>query len=340
MAAREVIIPVFVPHLGCPNNCVFCNQHHISGELCSADTSTVINAVNKADVILDGKQKRTLAFYGGSFTAIPETERTELLDAAMEMHKCGKIDSIRFSTRPDAISEAVLTELKRYPVEVIELGAQSMDDEVLLRSGRGHSSESVENASRLVKAYGFRLILQFMTGLPGTSDEKDIGTAERIIALKPDGVRIYPTVIIRDTPLYSLWKKGLYSEHTVEDAVRVCSKIVPLFDSAGIPIIRLGLNPSDELSSGEAAGGAYHPALGELVKSRIMRDKAFAALHGVPAGGNVTITVNPSCLSQMIGQHRCNMDYLKDYFSLNTIKVVSGDSKPGDLIISVNDIVK
>ena len=158
---------------------------------------------------------------------------------------------------------------------------EQLRQEVLRRSARGHTAEDVEHASKLIKASGFRLILQMMTGLPGDTAEKDIETARKIIALEPDGVRIYPTVIVRDTALYDMWRAGKYREHTVEDAVSVCAQLVPLFEAAGIPIIRLGLNPTDDLSGGDAVGGAYHPALGELVRSRIMLQKARELLRGV-----------------------------------------------------------
>ena len=170
----------------------------------------------------------------------------------------------------------MLATLKRYSVQTVELGAQSLCDKVLYLSGRGHTAKEVEDASRLVKEAGFELILQMMTGLPGDTDESCLETAKKIIALKPNGVRIYPTVIVRDTALYDMWKAGKYIEHTVEDAVRVCAKLTKLFDFSGIPIIRMGLNPTEDLSAGDAVGGAYHPALGELVRSRMMLDKASA----------------------------------------------------------------
>ena len=277
MSARESIIPVFVPHLGCPNNCVFCNQRRISGAREPAGVETVKNAIESAAALPRNGAKRQLAFYGGSFTAIPVCQQEALLGAAREYLERGEIDAIRLSTRPDAIDGAVLARLKGYGVGTIELGAQSLCDEVLRLSGRGHTAEDVVNASRQIKDAGFSLILQMMTGLPGDSPERTIDTAEKIIALRPDGVRIYPTVIVRDTALYDLWKAGEYREHTVEDAVEYCAAIVPRFNAAGIPIIRLGLNPTDELSGGAAAGGAYHPALGELVKSRLMLDKMRAA---------------------------------------------------------------
>lgn len=332
MSARESIIPVFVPHLGCPNDCVFCNQRRISGSTEPATAQTVRVAVESAGPAPEG-MKRQLAFYGGSFTAIPVEEQLSLLDAASVYLERGYIHSLRLSTRPDAIDIPTLKRLREYSVETIELGAQSMDDEVLRLSGRGHTAADVENASRLIKAEGFRLILQMMTGLPGDNDEKSIETARRIIALEPDGVRVYPTVIVRDTALFDLWQTGRYKEHSVEDAVRVCAKLLPLFEAAGIPVIRLGLNPTDELSSGAAAGGAYHPALGELVKSRIMLNRARQLLADAPAGSSVTIAVHKSKISQMVGQHRQNVETLKRELSLKEVKVVPTDCNINEITI-------
>ena len=311
MSARESIIPVFVPHLGCPNDCVFCNQRRISGSLAPACPGDVTRAIEEA-----GEGVSQLAFYGGSFTAIPAREQEALLGAAQPYLESGRISSIRLSTRPDAIDGEVLLRLRRYGVETVELGAQSMDDRVLALSGRGHTSEDVARASRSVKAADFRLILQMMTGLPGSDDETDTETARRLAALGPDGVRVYPTVIVRDTTLCDLWRAGRYKEHTVEDAVRVCARIIPVFEAAGIPVIRLGLNPTDELSGGDALGGAYHPALGELVKARIRRSELEALLEGVPAGAAVTVEVPGRLLSQYTGQHGANREYLRERYGL------------------------
>ncbi len=333
MSARESIIPVFVPHLGCPNDCVFCNQRRISGSTVPASAEDVDNAIKNAAALPRTGAKRQLAFYGGSFTAIPKAEQEALLSAAYSHLLNGEIDSIRLSTRPDAIDAEILARLKKFGVETIEIGAQSMDERVLLLAGRGHTAKDVENASRQIKAAGFRLILQMMTGLPGADDESSIESARRIIALEPDGVRIYPTVIVRDTALYDLWKAGRYDEHTVEDAVRVCAKLLPMFEKADIPVIRLGLNPTDELSGGAAVGGAYHPALGELVKSRIMREKAEKLLADIPAGSIATLGVNGSKISQMIGQHRCNIDYLTGKFSLKELKVKNADIDADNIIM-------
>lgn len=333
MTARNSIIPVFVPHLGCPNDCVFCNQRRISGHIEPATAQTVKNAIEEAAALTPSGTKRQLAFYGGSFTAIPETRQVELFEAAQPYIEDGTISSIRLSTRPDAIDASVLKRLKKYGVAVVELGAQSMCDRVLELSGRGHDSADVENASKLIKAAGFDLILQMMTGLPGDTDESCIETAKKIIALEPDGVRIYPTVIVRDTVLCDMWHAGTYKEHTVEDAVRVCAKIVPLFNAAGIPIIRMGLNPTEDLSGGDALGGAYHPALGELVLSRIMLEKARTLLVGTKPGSRVVLGVNRSDVSKMVGQHRCNVKALTSEFSLSELKIHEASVKSGEISI-------
>ena len=332
MSARAYILPVFVPHWGCPHACVFCNQRRISGIKKPATAEDVKNTITQSAAFLPKGGKRQLAFYGGSFTAIPVPEQEALLAAAKAALDRGEIDAVRLSTRPDAIDDAVLARLKAYGVETVELGAQSMDDEVLRFAERGHTAADVERASSLIRAAGFKLILQMMTGLPGASDDTDIETARRLIALEPDGVRIYPTVIVRDTALCDLWRAGEYREHTVENAVRVCAKIVPLFEAAGIPIIRLGLNPTEELSGGAAVGGAYHPALGELVKSRIMLEKARALLSGIEPGSRVTLLVGRGKTSQMAGQHRENVRCLTREFALADLKIRERSEADGEHI--------
>ena len=333
MSARQQILPVFVPHLGCPHDCVFCNQRRISGTLAPAKAQDVIQIMKQAAALPRSGAKRQLAFYGGSFTAIPVQQQEALLSAARTGLEQGWIDSVRLSTRPDAIDETVLLRLRGAGVETVELGAQSMDEEVLRAAGRGHTAEDVRLASGLIRQFGFQLILQMMTGLPGDSREKDLETARQLIALHPDGVRIYPTVIVRDTALYELWKAGRYREHTTEDAVRIGAQLLPLFEEAGIPVIRFGLNPTEELSAGAAAGGAYHPALGELVKSRVLRNRAEALLEGTEQGSRVTLGVYPPQLSQMIGQHRENVEWLCQRFSLADLKIRPGSGKRDEICV-------
>ena len=333
MSARAQIVPVFVPHLGCPYACVYCDQRRISGQHASVSPQLVERAVQNAAALPRTGAERQIAFYGGSFTAIPEREQLALLAPAKAAVDRGVVDSIRLSTRPDAIDEEVLTRLRAYGVKTIELGAQSMDDEVLRLSGRGHSSEDVVRASGLIRDAGFQLVLQMMTGLPGDTDERDLETARAIVRIRPDAVRIYPTVVVRGTGLYRMWRAGLYREHTVEDAVRVCARILPLFREAGIPAIRLGLDSTEELSGGEAVAGAYHPALGELVRSRIMRERARDLLAGVTPGSDVVLGIHRSRLSQMIGQKRANVGALCRDLDLRSLRVVPLDGEQDEIRI-------
>lgn len=325
MTARRNIVPFFVPHRGCPNDCVFCNQRRISGSLTPVTANDVNEALNVHFQKSATKTPVELAFYGGSFTAIPYTEQEELLGAALPFLRDGRISAIRVSTRPDSIEPEILDMLRGYGVRTIELGAQSMLDEVLVRTQRGHTAQDVRKAAKLIKNRGFLLGLQMMTGLPGDCDAGALYTAREICALAPDMVRIYPTVIVRDTKLCDDWLAGKYREHTVEDAVRVCAEIVPLFQSSAIPIIRLGLNPTDDLSGGAAMGGAYHPALGELVYSRIMRSGIERLLAGVKPDAAAVIGVHKSRISQAVGQKRCNIDYLIGHYALKSLKFTEID---------------
>lgn len=317
--ARQQIIPIFVPHLGCPNDCVFCNQRRISGSPLPASGADVTRELEKARAVKTAGAQ--LAFYGGSFTAIDPAIQEELLAAARPFLADGTIASIRLSTRPDAIDGETLLRLKTHGVKTVELGAQSMDDRVLHEAGRGHTAAETEKAARLVKAGGFELILQMMTGLPGADEGSDLETARRIIDLRPDGVRIYPTVVVKNTPLEDLWRSGLYTAHTVEAAVRICARILPMMEAAKIPVIRLGLNPTEELSHGGAVAGAYHPALGEMVRSEILYQRACELLRDVPAGSFVTLGVASERVSAMTGQKRRNIQKLTERFALAGVKI-------------------
>lgn len=336
MSARQTIIPVFVPHVGCPNDCVFCNQRRISGAVRPITPEEVSCAVEQGAAITPNGVQRQLAFYGGSFTSIPAAEQEMLLEAAQPYLRDGTLSSIRLSTRPDAIDAETLLRLRRYGVRTVELGAQSMDDDVLALSGRGHTAAQVVSASALVKEFGFELILQMMTGLPGDEDgEASVRTAEALAAIHPDGVRVYPTVIVRDTALYEQWKAGIYREHTVDAAVTVCARILPIFEEAGIPVIRLGLNPTEDLSGGDAVGGAYHPALGELVRSRMMLERARRLLKGCEWGSSAVIRVGKGKLSQMIGQKRRNLLALQAEYGLSGLKIREIDRKTEEIFVEI-----
>ncbi len=330
MSPKRHIIPVFVPHLGCPNDCVFCNQRRISGALTPATSETVIKAVEEV-IELGITGYCELAFYGGSFTAIPAHEQEELLKTAFEFIKCGKLNSIRLSTRPDCIDDETLVRLKRYGVKTIELGVQSMCPDVLIASNRGHTAEDAIHGAGLIKNAGFKLILQMMTGLPFDTKEKSVFTAQEICKLKPDGVRIYPTVIIKDTALYDMWCMGTYSEHTVEEAAEWCAELLNIFEAENIPVIRLGLNPTDELSDGAAVAGAYHPAFGELVAGKRYLKKAEELLLKY-SGNEVVLGVSRGEISKAVGQKRCNIQKLTAKFGLKKITVRETDIKKGEIV--------
>lgn len=333
MNPKRHIIPVFVPHLGCPNDCVFCNQRAITGVRNATTGETVLKAIDDARRIIPDAAAPELAFYGGSFTAIDDALQLELLEAAQRLFSLYSNASIRVSTRPDCVDDRAVDRLAKFGVRCVELGAQSMCDDVLNASNRGHTSRDTVAAADLLRERGVGLILQMMTGLPGDTAEKSVLTAQRIIALKPDGVRIYPTVIIRGSALYDMWTDGRYSEHTVEDAVELCATLADMFEQAGIPVIRMGLNPSDELSGGEAAGGAYHPAFGELVMSRRYLEKALHLLKDAEKGGAVELLVHKTRISAMTGHKGGNIRLLQERLGLESVKVRAGIVEKGEIVI-------
>lgn len=332
MSSKRRIIPVFVPHLGCPNDCVFCNQKRISGQT-GAQTAETVTEIIETALRLDAGAEYELAFYGGSFTAIPPESQEELLGAVLPFLRSGKISSIRLSTRPDCIDEEVLKRLKAFGVTTVELGVQSMCEDVLIASGRGHTAEDAVNAAEKLHKHGFNIILQMMTGLPQDAPEKSLYTARELIKLKPNGVRVYPTVIIADTALYDSWKDGTYTEHTVEAAVEICARIADEFEAAGIPIIRMGLNPTDELSSGAAVAGAYHPAFGELVMSRRYLEKMRTLLSPHYSAESVLVGVSKGQVSAAVGQKRGNIRTLENELRIKELKIRESDVKKGDLVI-------
>ncbi|MDD6022533.1 MAG: elongator complex protein 3 [Acutalibacteraceae bacterium] len=304
---KHTNIALFVPHLGCPHRCSFCNQKSISGcakQITPDDEGYAVETALKSGDCADAQ----IAFFGGSFTAIDRDYMISLLEKAHEYIKDGRVGGIRISTRPDCIDSDILTVLKQYGVTAIELGCQSMDDEVLRLNNRGHDSGAVERASKLIKAFGFELGHQMMTGLYGSTDEKDKETAEKLIALRPDTVRIYPTVVLENTELCEKYRSGQYAPQSLEEAVGLCSELLKMFNSAGIPVIRLGLHSGGNVEEGFVAG-VYHPAFRELCESRIYLDKALALLKGVPEG-EIEMTVSDKFVSQALGQKKSNIKKL------------------------------
>lgn len=307
---RHGNISVFVPHIGCPHRCSFCNQNTITGENFAPKSEDVKSAVETAAAHPNYNPQGTeLAFFGGSFTAIPRDYMTELLDAGYEYVKNGTVSGVRISTRPDAITPEILELLKSKGVTAIELGCQSLDDEVLRLNHRGHTAEDVERACGLIKQYGFSLGLQMMTGLYGDTDEKAILTAQKIIEYGADTVRIYPTLLLKGTYLYSLYKKGEYKPQTLDQAVELVSELLMLFEAADLNVIRVGLHTVEVDGFVE---GPWHPAFGELCKSRVLLKKVLKIIkdNNIPKG-DIVITVPKGQTSAMTGQKRVNIDFLK-----------------------------
>ena len=307
---KHINVALFAPHAGCPHQCSFCDQRTISGQMTPLTPAAVHEAAQTALASLpagaaaDGE----LAFFGGSFTLLPQAEQIALLEAAHSYIKDGCFRGIRISTRPDGIDPETCALLRRYGVTAVELGAQSMDDRVLALNRRGHTAAQTAAAHAMLRAFGFETGLQMMTGLYGSTDTDSLATAQAICALRPDTVRIYPTVVLAGTPLAERMQAGAFQPQTLADAVALCAKLLPLFEAAGIRVIRVGLHASRDVEA-KRIGGAYHPALRELAESRILLDRARALLAGRPAG-SYTLTVAPTSRSKMTGQRRCNLTAL------------------------------
>lgn len=294
-----------MPHNGCPHQCSFCNQRSIVGQAYQPTQNDVVNAIEIAlNSLKENSINAEIAFFGGSFTAIDREYMLSLLEATVPY--IDKFKGIRVSTRPDAIDEQVLNILKRYKVTSIELGAQSLSDEVLKANERGHTAQDVYNAAELIKSNGFSLGLQMMTGLYKSSDELDVYTARQFIDIKPDTVRVYETVVMKNTKLFDYYSNGEYIPHTMDKAVNLCSKILQMFNDSGIKVIRIGLHHSDSLDS-ESVAGAYHPAFRELCESKIMFDKLLSVLEDADKNRKHTVFVSPKSVSKLVGNNKSNI---------------------------------
>lgn len=307
---RHINVALFVPHNGCPNQCSFCNQRAISGHRNQVEPSDVDKAVQ---IALENPESKggEIAFFGGSFTAIERETMVSLLSAAYRYVENGSFKGIRISTRPDAVDEEICEILKTYGVTAVELGAQSLDDRVLMLNKRGHTADDIAKATKLLQKNGFETGLQMMTGLYGSTDEDSIETARKIIGLNPDTVRIYPTVVLENTELCELYRKGEYHPQGVEEAAELCAELLQMFEEAGIKVIRTGLHSGGDVE-GEFVAGAYHPAFKEICESKIYLRKVTELIreNKIPEG-KIEIRVSPKAVSQMTGQKKANIEALK-----------------------------
>ncbi|HIC90884.1 MAG TPA: radical SAM protein [Syntrophaceae bacterium] len=323
---KPFIIPVFIPHGGCPHRCVFCNQETATG--ISKNKTTPLNVKTVIREFLkykrNGLRDVQIAFYGGSFTALPLTQQIQFLEVTQEFIQTGQVNSIRISTRPDYIDSQILDTLNAYNVRTVELGAQSMDDEVLALARRGHTPHHTVKAVGLLKKRGFSVGIHIMLGLPGDTEKKAILSAKRVICLQPDFVRIHPTLVINHTALASLFHKGDYTPMELKEAVELCKEMVLLFEQNHIPVIRIGLQPSPILEQkGNILAGPYHPAFGELVRSSILLDRAKAEIQKYAPSKKISLHISPYDLSTLKGQRRENIPQLMNTFKLEELEIIS-----------------
>ena len=339
---KQYIIPIFVPHLGCPNDCIFCNQKSISGQKSNMTKEKAKEIIENYLKSIDKENAQIeIAFFGGSFTAIEEERQEELLQVASEFVKSGQVESIRVSTRPDAIDKKILKRLKKYKVKTIELGVQSSNNYILKRINRGHTFEDVKRAAKLIRWNGFRLGVQMMVGLPESTTIDEINTAKELIKLKPKMVRIYPVLVIKNTPLEKELEKGTYKPLTVVQAVEVCKEIVRLFHNKNIDIIRIGLQPTDEISEpgsekSEVVAGPYHPAFRQLVESAMWYDAIVGKIKRLNVKvKEVKVTVNPIDGNNVIGHKKENVLKLKDTYDVDLILNQDKNIKQGKSKIEI-----
>lgn len=315
---KNYIIPIFIPHLGCPNDCIFCNQKKIAKDYDAQKEENIKKDIEKYLALYEGKSDIELAFYGGSFTALDYPLMLSYLKLANTYVERGLIDSIRISTRPDAISEEILDELEKYNVKTIELGAQSMNDAVLDALRRGHKAADTIRSAKMIKKRGFTLGLQMMTGLYKSSKEMDIATAEAIAALEPDFVRIYPTLVIKDTELVDRLEDGSYKPLDVDEAVDTLKSIVIIFEAKDIEIIRIGLQTTDNIQLGkDVVAGPFHPAIRSLIYEAIYLEiiEEFIELNKIT--NDFTIASSKKVASYLSGSKKANRKKIYQKYKIN-----------------------
>ncbi len=324
---KHANIPIFIPHLGCPNQCVFCNQRTISG-VTEFDISTVDDQISRALSTVDDGRECEIAFFGGSFTGIDRDLMINLLEIAYKYVKSDRVASIRCSTRPDYINEDILNILGRYSVKTIELGLQSSSDKVLLATKRGHTFSDEQRAVKLIKEYGFDLVGQMMIGLPCSTLDDELATARFIVESGATAARIYPTVVFRDTELYGMSLSGIYSPISVDEAIDRSSSVLDVFIKSGVQVIRIGLCAQDNIfDKSTFFAGANHPALGELIigewyfKNIIDKLKQTNDL----SGKSIKITVPCGATSKARGQKNKNVERLISSYGLSSVSFLESE---------------
>lgn len=327
MMSKHVIIPIFVPHKGCPFNCIYCNQKNISGQHKEPTPGEVEKIIERYLSTVDKRTEVEIGFFGGSFTGIEINYQLSLLKTAYKYFKSGMVQAIRLSTRPDLIDREIISYLLQYGVRTIEIGVQSLDDKVLQDSCRGHLSLDVYKACQIILDSGIDLGIQTMVGLPGDNRHKALETARKVVDIGPSAVRIYPTLVIKGTYLEVLYKQGKYVPLTLEEAVDLCADLLDIYRTNNINVIRMGLQPTENITDGaDVIAGPFHPAFGQLVESRLMLEKIEISLKKWNLRDKRILTVITSNrnISNVIGQKRCNIEYLKNKYGFSTVVVKPG----------------
>ena len=329
---KKRIIPIFVPHRGCPHDCIFCNQKKITG------VSTDVTSEEEYLPTIPKDASVEIAFFGGSFTAIDEKTQNELLSVAKEYVDKGLVSDIRMSTRPDCISVDILNRLKEYKTSIIELGVQSMDAKVLHDSARGHDMKSVIDSAKLIKESGINLGLQMMVGLPSDTEEKCIETAKKFIELNPFCVRIYPTLVVKDTGLETLLNKGEYKPFTLDESIQIVKKLLVLFYVNNINVIRVGLQATEDIQLGKGiVDGPYHPAFRELVEGEMIKDYLHYLVIQNKTVSQIEIKTNNKNISKIVGNKKSNKLFFKNEFNINMKTTPSNIAEDEFIIVLDND---
>ncbi|MBE6533018.1 MAG: radical SAM protein [Ruminococcaceae bacterium] len=337
--SRHVNIPIFIPHLGCPNQCVFCNQRTISG-VTEFDLGRVRTIIDEALATVESDAEVEIAFFGGSFTGIDRELMCSLLKTAYEYVLCGAVKSIRCSTRPDYIDEEILAILKKYGVKTVELGLQSASDKVLSLTKRGHDFSAEKRACKMIVDSGFSLVGQMMIGLPGADAASETLTANFIVSSGASAARIYPTVVFRQTELCDMAEQGEYTPLSISEAISRSANVLEIFDEAGVDVIRIGLAANENLSSEDTYyAGPNHPSLGELIENELYYRKIRKLLTDTDVSGDsaIDILVSRGSLSKAVGQKKINKLRLsEEYPSLKLCFKESADLLGRDVLVKVN----
>ncbi|SMD04649.1 Radical_SAM C-terminal domain-containing protein [Desulfocicer vacuolatum DSM 3385] len=330
---KPLVIPIFIPHSGCPHQCAFCNQSIITSQSHPLPDADFIEKEVNRFLEFKGKRRQVqLAFFGGNFLGLPQEKIVDLLECAKQLVNEGKIDDVRCSTRPDTISESILGAIKNYDLTTVELGVQSMDNRVLAQARRGHTREDTKNAAGILKAYGIHTGMQMMVGLPGDTFRTALETAEAICRLKPDFMRIYPLIVLEGSVMTRWYRQGRYIPMELSESVTLVKELYKIFNQHKIPVIRMGLQASDLLQDPQSmVAGPWHPAFGHLVFSELFLDRTLDEIekkYPMTVPEQLILTVHPASHSRLRGDKNHNMKILQSKYPRSNFTVKT-DSRLG-----------